>query len=143
MIIANVEVFQLYLSSFFKSWNFKLVGTFFAFIFPAFLTGSVGFLAVFQRQTQQITTEVSSVAMNHFKSANRLNDDKNNIINISAAVEKEHKEKQRISHFVHVGNIRISELEVAAKQTFNCLAYIYLIFVAPSLISFVSVLICL
>jgi len=142
MVIANFEVFQPYLSSFFDSWNFKVVGTFFAIIFPAFLAGFVGFLVVFKKQIQQATPEDPSVVINHFKSVNRLHD-KKNIIKIPPAVEKEHKEKQRISHFVHVGNNRISELEVGAKQTFNYLAYIYLIFVAPTLISFISVWICL
>jgi len=137
MVIANFEVFQPYLSRFFESWNFKLVGTFFAIIFPAFLTGFVGFLAVFKRQTQQITPEGPSAVMNHFKSVTN----KNNSTKING--EKENQAKQSIRHFVHVGNNRISGLEVGAKQTFHYLAYMYLIFMAPTLISFISVLICL
>jgi len=144
MIIANLEGFQSYLS------NFKLVGTLFAIVFPLFLTGFVGFLAMFKKHIQQVAPEISSVVMknngsiiNQLPAANQLNNGTNRTG--SAGNEKENNKQKQHSkeHFVRIGNNRISQLEVGAKQTFHYLAFIYLIFMAPSLISFIFVLICL
>ena len=83
-------------------------------------------MAKFKKQAQQVTSEDASV--------------------ISSAVTdvKENKSKHiRTKYFVHVGNNRISELEVKAKETFHYLAYIYLMLMTPTLISLISALICL
>jgi len=133
MITANLDIFQPYLTSFFDSWNFKLVGTIFAIIIPLFLTGLVGFLAMFKKQTQQQNSppvpsiDRSSISVNkpHLPVAHLLN---GNSATTVYADEKENKAKKRKSHFVIIGNNRISEAELKARETFHCIAYIFLIF---------------
>jgi len=150
IMIANLEVFQPYLLTFFDVWNVKLLGTLVTMISPLVLSVFVGFLALVKKITdghipQQETVNMDNLGVNqkNLPAINRELNDRDNKKRIATDPNKDNNTKRRTGHFIHIGNNRISQLDLGAKQTFIYIAFIYLTFMVPTLISFISVFICL
>ena len=82
-----------------------------------------------------------SVNNYNFPTINQLNNTTYNTRKIPGA--KGNKVKRITCHFIHIRNNRISQLDLKAKKTFIYIAFIYLMFMIPTLRSFISVMVCL
>jgi len=114
--LTNIPIFQdLFLNRLFSSWGFKLVGTLFMGLLPLCLAGQI---AVMRTQTRKD--------------------------NPSDSVEKEDSNNKVISssHFVVVGNDRVSLQDFNAAQNTFLMSKVYLIFQTSILISVALVISC-
>ena len=117
-------------------------------ISPLVLSGFVGFLALVKKNSKRdyaspLTIKMDNQSVNNynFPTINQLNNTTNNARKIPGA--KGNKVKRITCHFIHIRNNRISQLDLKAKKTFIYIAFIYLMFMIPTLISFISVMVCL
>jgi len=113
--LTNIPIFQdLFLNRLFSSWGFKLVGTLFMGLLPLCLAGQI---AVMRTQTRKDNRD---------------------------SVEKEDSNSKVISssHFVVVGNNRVSQQDFNAAQNTFFMSKVYLIFQTSILISVALVICC-
>ena len=65
IMIANLEVFQPYLLTFFDVWNVKLLGTLVTMISPLILSVFVGFLALVKKNSERDYTHPLTIKMDN------------------------------------------------------------------------------
>jgi len=113
--LTNIPIFQeLFLNQLFSSWGFKLVGSLFMGLLPLFLAGQIAVMGTKTRQDNPDSVEKH----------NSNNMDKSS------------------SHFVVVGNNRVSRQDFNAAQNTFLTSKIYLVFQTSILISVALVIGC-
>ncbi len=136
--LANL--FEEYLSTFFSGfWNLKLVGTLVTMILPFCLTGLI---ALFRDQTRREYPPIE-ISLINIQTRNSSPNNSADYQPTDGATKVAEQKSNNKGYFVYKGKNRVSQMELGARRTFHYLALIHLIFMAPTLISFISVLICL